>query len=275
MDIDEYKTAQRRIWADGDYGPIGRALAPTAQILVDRVGVTEGQRVLDVATGSGSVAVAAASAGGDVIGVDITDAWFDAARCTAHAAGVEVALVVGDVERLPVKTATFDVVLSSFGAICAPRHDIVAAELVRVCRQGGTIGLTAWTPEGASYTMMSTLTRSLPPPPAFVTPSIRWGQPSHVQQLFASYDVDVVFERPSFSIEFESVDAFETVMVDNSGGFDDLRRTLDEVGSWQRAHLDFRQTLEQANEADDGSCRITWDCLLIMTHKRDPTRAAN
>ena len=275
MDLDEFKSAQRQMWADGDYRPIGRALAPAAQILVDRAGVTEGQRVLDVAAGSGSVAVAAARAGGDVVGVDITEAWFGEARRTAHAAGVQVALVVGDAERLPVKTEAFDVVLSGFGAIFAPRHDIVAAELVRVCRRGGTIGLTAWTPEGASHAMMSTLTSGLPPPPAFVTPSIRWGQPSHVRQVFAPYEVNVVFERPSFGVEFESVDAFETAMVDNSGGFDDLRRTLDDVGCWEQAHSDFRRAVEQANEADDGSYRITWNCQLIIAHKRDPTRAAN
>ena len=122
---------------------------------------------------------------GDVVGIDITDAWFGVAQRTAHVTGVDVALAVGDVERLPVRAEAFDVVLSSFGAIFAPRHDIVAAELVRACRRGGTIRLTAWTPEGASSTMMSTLTRSVPPPPAFVTPSVRWGQPSHVPQVFA------------------------------------------------------------------------------------------
>jgi hypothetical protein len=93
--------------------------------------------------------------------------------------------------------------------------------------------------------------------------------------VFAAYDVDVVFERPSFSIEFESVDAFETVMLDNSGGFDDLRRALDDIGCWEQAHSDFRGAVENANEANDGSCRLTWDCLLIMAHKRDPTRTDN
>lgn len=274
MDLDEFKAAQRRTWADGDYRPIGRALAPAAQVLVDRAGVTAGKRVLDVATGSGGVAVAAARAGGDVVGVDITDAWFDEARRAAHAAGVEVALLVGDAERLPVRTEAFDVVLSGFGAIFAPRHDIMAAELVRVCRRGGRIGLTAWTPEGASHRMMSTLTRGLPPPPAFVTPSIRWGQPSHVRQVFSLLDVDVVFERPAFAVAFESADAFESAMVDNSGGFDDLRRTLEDIGCWHQARSDFRLAVEQANEASDGRYRITWDCLLVIAHKRDSTRVA-
>lgn len=274
MDVHEFKAAQRRMWADGDYLPIGRALAPAAQILVDRAGVTQGQRVLDVAAGAGSVAVAAARAGADVVGVDITDAWFEEARRAAQAAGVELALVVGDAERLPVDTDAFDIVLSSFGAIFAPRHDVVAAELVRVCRRGGTVGLTAWTPEGASSTMTSTLTSGLPPPPAFVTPSIRWGQPGHVRRLFAPHGVDVVFERPSFGIEFESADTFEKAMVDNSGGFHDLRRTLDQLGCWEQARTDFRRAVAQANEANDGSYRTTWDCLLIIAHNRGPTRHA-
>lgn len=100
-------------------------------------------------------------------------------------------------------------------AVCAEGGEQAQVAGRGVCRRGGTIGLTAWTPEGASYTVMSTLTAGLPPPPAFVTPSIRWGLPAHVRDVFASHEVDAVFERPSFGIEFESADAFEKTMVDN------------------------------------------------------------
>lgn len=266
MDLDAFKAAQRRMWADGDYRPIGRALAPAAHILVDRAGVTQGQRVLDVATGAGSVAVAAARAGADVVGLDITDAWFEEARSAAQAARVELALVVGDVERLPVRTEAFDVVLSSFGAIFAPRRHVVGRVGARVSSRWDdrVDGVDARERQLHDDVHADA---GLPPPPAYVTPSIRWGLPAHVRDVFASHEVDVVFERPSFGIEFESADAFEKTMVDNSGGFDDLRRALNQLDLWEQARSDFRRAAAQANEANDGSHRVTWDCLLIIAHK--------
>ena len=130
MELEEFKEMQRQMWAAGDYRPLGRLIEPAAQILVREVGVQAGQRVLDVGTGSGSVAVAAALAGAEVVGVDITDAWFDEARSRASVAGVELDLRLGDAEALPVEDGSFDVVLSSFAAIFAPLHDLVASELV-------------------------------------------------------------------------------------------------------------------------------------------------
>ncbi len=103
MDLAEFKESQRRVWEAGDYRPVGRLIEPAAQILVSKAGVTTGQRVLDVGAGSGSVAVAAALAGATVVGVDITDAWFDEAYDRAHAVGVELDLGLGDAESLPVE----------------------------------------------------------------------------------------------------------------------------------------------------------------------------
>ncbi len=146
MNLDEFKAVQRQVWAESDYPPVGRLLEPGARQLVDAVGVTDGQRMLDVATGSGSVAALAGQAGAPVVDIDIIDAWFDEARARASMTGVDLDLRLGDAEDLPVDDESFDVVLSSFGAIFAPRHDAVASELVRVCRPGGVIALTAWPP---------------------------------------------------------------------------------------------------------------------------------
>lgn len=221
MDFEQFKAAQRQIWAEGDYPPVGRLLEPGARILVEVAGVTEGQRVLDVGTGTGNVAVLAAQAGAQVIGIDITDAWFDEARARARAeaVGVEVELCIGDAEDLPVDDEASDVVLSNFGAIFAPRHDLVAEELVRVCRPGGTIALTAWTPGASSDTVFSYLLARLPSPPEFVTPFIRWGDPAHVQELFAFKDVTLTFEHRDFEVSFPSVEEFETFVFETSGGF--------------------------------------------------------
>ena len=267
MDLERFKAAQREVWAEGDYPPVGRLLEPGARILVEAADIAAGQRVLDVATGSGTVAVLAARAGGEVVGVDITDAWFEAARARAEVEGVEVDLHVGDAEDLPIDDESFDVVLSSFGAIFAPRHDVVAAELVRVCRPGGTIALTAWPPGGTNDAVFSALLSRMPSPPEFVTPFIRWGDPDHVRDLFATHDVTLGFERRDFGVAFPSVEAFEAFVFETSGGFVRARQMLEELGSWDEAHAAFRDAIAATNEADDGSYRTTWDFLLAKAMK--------
>lgn len=246
---------------------MGRLIEPGARILVEVVGPTGGQRVLDVATGSASVAVLAARAGAQVVGIDITDAWFDKARARALAAGVDIELRLGDAEDLPVDDGAFDVVLSSFGAIFAPRHDVVAGELVRVCRPGGVIALTAWPPGGSNHTVFAPLMTRLPSPPEFVTPFIRWGDPAHVRELFASKDVSLNFEHRDFDVEFPSVEAFETFVFETSGGFMRARQILQELANWEEAYAEFEAAIEVTNEADDGSYRTTWEFLLIRATK--------
>ena len=263
MNLDEYRAAQRHLWAQGDYPPVGRLLEPAARILVDAVEITDGQRVLDVATGSGSVAVLAGQAGAQVVGIDITAAWFAEARTRAAVAGVDIDLRVGDAEDLPVDDESFDVVLSSFGAIFAPRHEVVACELTRVCRPGGIIALTAWTPGGSNDAVFSTLTRRLPSPPEFVTPFIRWGDPAHVRQLFASEGVTVSFEHRDLDVDFPSVQAFKTFVFETSGGFARARRALEELGDWDDADAAFEAAIDATNEADDGRYHTTWQFLLV------------
>ena len=267
MELEEFKEMQRQLWEAGDYRPVGRLIEPAALILVKEAGVRAGQRVLDVGTGSGSVAVAAALAGAEVVGVDITDAWFDEAHGRANAVGVDLDLRLGDAEALSVDDGSFDVVLSSFAAIFAPRHDLVASELMRVCRDGGVIGITAWTPDGASNAVFSTLVESLPAPPEFVSPSILWGDPDHVRGLFASHDVALRFERPQFTVTFSSVEAFESFTFENSGGMIAARRALEAMGRWDEAHRAMREAMDQTNEANDGSYRVAWDFLLTVGTK--------
>ncbi len=267
MELEEFKEMQRQMWAAGDYRPLGRLIEPAAQILVREVGVQAGQRVLDVGTGSGSVAVAAALAGAEVVGVDITDAWFDEAHSRASVARVELDLRLGDAEAIPVEDGSFDVVLSSFAAIFAPLHDLVASEFVRVCRDGGVFGITAWTPDGPNNAVFSTLVEFLPAPPEFVSPSILWGDPDHVRGLFTAHDVVLRFERPQFTVTFGSVEAFESFAFENSGSLIAARRALEAMGRWDEAYAAMREAMDQTNEADDGSYRVAWDFLLTVGTK--------
>lgn len=267
MDLAEFKESQRHAWEAGDYRQVGRLLDQAARELVSVCGVAPGQRVLDAATGSGSVAIAAARAGADVVGLDLTDAWFDEARRRAREAGVEAVFDVGDVEGLPVADGSFDAVLSSFGAVFAPRHDVVAGELTRACRPGGTIALTAWTPDSPNGRLFTLLGGYLPPPPDFVRPAVRWGEPDHVRELFAAHPVSLAFQRSALTLEFPSPEAFEAFMLGSSGPVIAARQILEQLGRWQAAHHALRAMIAESNEADDGAYRTTWDFLIAVGAK--------
>lgn len=263
-ELEQFKAAQRRTWELGDYRQVAPRIEPAARVLVDAAGVAAGQRVLDVATGSGSVAIAAAETGADVVGVDLTDAWFPDARRRARAADVDVALQVGDAEALPASDASFDVVLSSFGAIFAPRHDVVAGELVRVCRPGGTVAVTAWVPGGASDSMFSALDEYLPDAPAFVLPFMRWGEPDHVSALFAPHDVAVRFDHRTLRWEFPTPEAAEAFLFESSGPFIAARTALEELSLWDQAGVAMHTAVREVNEADDGTWALTLDYLVAV-----------
>jgi ubiquinone/menaquinone biosynthesis C-methylase UbiE len=179
----EFKVAQRAIWALGDYHKFARrALWGFGQELVQACGIGPGQRVLDVAAGTGNVAIRAALAGAEVVASDLTPEHFEAGRREAAAQGVSIEWVEADAEALPFADREFDVVTSAFGAVFAPRHQVVADELLRVCRPGGTIGLTVPAVPAAKAEWVSTAV-DLPSMfgPASALP---WGDEQHLAELF-------------------------------------------------------------------------------------------
>ena len=172
------------MWAAGDYARFAPLVAEVGERLVQRAGIRPGDAVLDVACGTGNVAIPAARAGGRVTGVDLTPEHFPAARSRATAAGVAVDWVEGDAEALPFEDDSFDVVLSSFGCMFAPRHAVAAAELARVLRPGGRLGVSAFTDRGAGGDFFRTLGAHLPAPPPFAENPLGWGDAAHVRALF-------------------------------------------------------------------------------------------
>ena len=179
------KADVRAMWALGDYGRFARETVwEVGPVLVDACGVQAGQRVLDVAAGTGNVAIRAAATGADVVACDLTPENFEAGRREASAAGVELEWVEADAEALPFGDAEFDVVTSSFGAMFAPDHQAVAAELLRVCKPGGTIGMANFTPEGLGGEFFGLFARHAPPPSPTALPPLLWGSEDHVRDLF-------------------------------------------------------------------------------------------
>lgn len=195
MSVDDFKARARAMWATGDFPRIAReTISDVGPGLVEAAGIRTGAKVLDVAAGSGATSIPAALAGGDVVASDLTPELLEAGRHAAIAAQVAVQWVEADAEALPFADASFDVVLSTFGAMFAPRHDVVARELLRVTRPGGTIGLTTWTPAGFVGQMFMTLAPYAPPPPEGASP-ILWGDEDHVRTLFGDGVVELAFER--------------------------------------------------------------------------------
>jgi SAM-dependent methyltransferase len=181
----ELKSKHRAMWASGDYpSMVETFLLPLGPRLVEVCGIGSGMRVLDVAAGTGNAAVEAARAGADVVASDLTPELLDAGRGRAEAAGVELEWVEADAENLPFEAESFDVVMSSIGAMFAPNHQRVADELARVCRPGGTVGLLSWTPEGMIGALFRTMGPFAPPPPPGAQPPPLWGSEEHLRGLF-------------------------------------------------------------------------------------------
>jgi SAM-dependent methyltransferase len=172
------------MWASGDFPKVSAdTVAPVGPVLVEAAGIGPGQRVLDVAAGSGNASIPAALAGAEVVASDLTPELFDAGRARAAEVGVELEWMEADAEALPFDDASFDVVLSSFGAMFAPRQQVVADELVRVVRPGGAIAMANWTPTGAVGQFFATMAPFMPaPPPGSAAPAL-WGQEDHVRTL--------------------------------------------------------------------------------------------
>jgi ubiquinone/menaquinone biosynthesis C-methylase UbiE len=179
------KARQRALWALGDYHRVATDLLwEFGRELVEACGIYAGQRVLDVAAGTGNVAIRAAERGAQVVASDLTPENFGAGRHEARAHGVNVEWVEADAEALPFDDGEFDVVTSSAGAIFAPHHQAVADQLVRVCRPGGTIGLTTIVPDGLARDLLEIIERYSPPPPPDALSPLLWGSEEHVRELF-------------------------------------------------------------------------------------------
>ena len=179
-EMEALKTRLKATWMAGDYGHFAQYLEPGALEFLGRLEAGPGVRMLDVACGAGQIAIPAAKAGADVTGIDIASNLIEQARKRAAAAGVQVQFDEGDAEALPYPDASFDLVVSLIGAMFAPRPELVASELARVCRPGGRIAMANWTPEGHVGQMFKIIGKHLPPP---LMPSpMKWGDEATLRE---------------------------------------------------------------------------------------------
>jgi SAM-dependent methyltransferase len=266
--VAELKRTHRAIWAAGDYAAVAELIdeAPPRDLLA-LMDVTPGQDVLDVATGTGNIAILTAAAGAQVVGVDLTPELFGTARHRAAERGVAVDWVEGDAEDLPFADESFDHVLSAFGVQFAPRHEIVARELVRVCRPGGRIGLVNWTPEGQVGELFKIMGRYLPPAPGDASPPPRGGGEGQVRGLFAGTAVELEFTRGVNPWRFDSAEHYVAFMETHYGPTVKARERLTPEGRWEECRGEILAMAERWNEATDGSLLMSAAYLVAVGRK--------
>ena len=222
--FDDFKAAQKKSWAH--FAPLEVFTTAVAARLVSHAKVQPGKRVLDVACGTGVVAVTAARRGATATGLDLTPQLLERARENAEIAGVAIPWHDGDAENLPFDDASFDVVLSQFGHIFAPRPAVALAEMLRVLKPGGTIAFATWPPELFMGRMFAITARYAPPPPPGVAPPSQWGDPTIVTERLGAAVTDLLFDRGTMSVPTLSPQHFRANLERTAGPLIKLVETL-------------------------------------------------
>lgn len=264
------KAKHAAMWALGDYSAVATEVIPQlGPVLVEACGVRRGDRVLDVAAGSGNAAIPAALAGARVVACDLTPELLEIGRRLASERGVDVEWRQADAEALPFADGEFDTVMSCVGVMFAPHHQVSADELVRVCRPGGTIGLINWTPEGFVGQLFATMKPYAAPPPPGASPPPLWGREDHVRALLGDRVTDVAARRQTLTVDrFEKPEAFLDFWKASYGPTVAVYRGIAEDPE-RVAGLDHDLTeLARRNDSGAGSTVLEWEYLLLTATKR-------
>jgi SAM-dependent methyltransferase len=253
----------RTTWTSGDFGRIARGYERGAGEFVARLGLEFGERVLDVACGTGNLAVPAAHTGASVTGIDIAPNLVDQLRVRAAEEGVSVTCDVGDAERLPYEDGAFETVMTMFGAMFAARPERAASELLRVARRGGRIAMANWTPTGFVGEMLKTTARYAQPPAGIPSPLL-WGSETHVQARLAAGCTSLTFARRLMTFEYpfgpvDVVNLFRNWYGPTVRAFATLS-SADQIG----LRRDLEELWAEHNRATDGTIRVQSEYLEVI-----------
>lgn len=256
------KTRMKTTWTSGDFDKIAEIIAPGAVAFSERLHFTPGTRVLDVACGTGNLSFPAAHAGAIVTGVDIAPNLLETARARAQAEGINLQFDEGDAEALPYADASFDEVVTIFGAMFAPRPDVTAAELRRVCRPGGRIAMANWTPTGFIGQMFQTTAKHVAPPN--IPSPLLWGDEATVRERLQRGAETLQFARHSTAFRLpmtpaQTVDYFRAWYGPTLRAF----AALDEQGQ-AALHRDLTQLWSEHNQATDGTTHVESEHLEVI-----------
>ena len=206
-DLSVIKARQQKTWASGDYAVVASRIVLASELLADAADLQAGWEVLDVACGTGNATLAAARSGTHSLGIDYVPGLLEDGRARAVAEGLDVEFRLGDTEDLPVPDGYFDAVLSVFGAMFAPDHQLAADEIIRATRPGGTVGLASWTPDGFIGQMFGVITGHVPGPPGVASPLL-WGTEEHLSGLFGAVVADARSVQRTCTWRFTSPEEF-------------------------------------------------------------------
>ena len=255
------KEKQQATWASGDYAVIGTSLQIIGEQLCESVDVSAGQAVLDVAAGNGNAALAAARRGCDVTATDYVESLLERARRRADADGLPLTTQVADAEDLPFGDDSFDVVLSTVGVMFTPNPERAAAELLRVVRPGGRVGLANWTPEGYIGQLFKIVGAHVPPPAGVPSP-LQWGTEARVEELLGG-EAKVETERRHFTFRFRTAEDFFETFKEFYGPLVKAWAALDDDGK-RSIHEQIVALANGANRNNDGALTIDSEYLEVV-----------
>jgi len=265
-DFASLKQRQQATWASGDFAVIGTTLQIVGELLAESADIRAGERVLDVAAGNGNATLAAARRFAQVVSTDYVPTLLEKGRMRAQAEGLTVEFQTADAEYLPYGSETFDVVLSTFGAMFTPQHERPAQEMLRVVRSGGRIGLTNWTPEGFIGQLFKVIGAYTPPPVGLKSPAL-WGTEPHIVELFGTRAADIRTTRRHFNFRYRSPAHWIQVFRDYYGPTHKAFAALDSVKQ-QALEADITTLLERLNVAGSQSLVVPGEYLEVVITKR-------
>jgi ubiquinone/menaquinone biosynthesis C-methylase UbiE len=265
-DLAALKARQKGAWSSGDYAVVGTTLQIVGEELCEALDLRAGQRVLDVAAGNGNVSLAAARRWCEVVSTDYVPALLERGRQRAAADRLVMEFREADAEALPFADGSFDAVVSTFGVMFTPDQDRAAAELLRVCRPGGKIGLASWTPEGFIGRLFKTIGRHLPPPAGARSPAL-WGTRGRIAELFQAQAQSIVTAQRSFVFRYRSAEHWLEVF---RGYYGPLLKAFAALQPepQQALRQDILALIGELNRSGDGSMVVPGEYLEVVVVKR-------
>ncbi|MBN3759551.1 methyltransferase domain-containing protein [Burkholderia sp. Ac-20365] len=265
-DFAALKVRQQAAWSTGNYAVVGTTLQIVGENLCEALDVRAGSRVLDVAAGNGNATLAAARRWCEVTSTDYVASLLDAGRVRAQAEGLAVQFQEADAEALPFADASFDIVMSTFGVMFTPDHNKAAAELLRVCKPGGRIGLANWTPESFIGQLFKTIGKYIPPPAGVKSPAM-WGTQAHIEALFGSSARKIVASSRDFTFRYRSPAHFVEVFRTFYGPVNKAFAALE--GETRAAFLhDLMNLIESRNRSGDATLVLPSEYLEVVVERQ-------
>jgi SAM-dependent methyltransferase len=264
-DFTAVKLRQQAAWSTGNYAVVGTTLQIVGENLCEALDVRAGNRVLDVAAGNGNATLAAARRYCDVTSTDYVASLLDSGRARAQAEGLPVQFQQADAEALPYADASFDIVMSTFGVMFTPDQEKAAAELVRVCKPGGRIGLANWTPESFIGQLFKTIGKYIPPPAGVKSPAL-WGTKGRLEELFSANARNVIAASRDFTFRYRSPEHFVDVFRTFYGPMNKAFAALE--GEPQAAFLrDLMALIESRNRSNDATLVLPSEYLEVVVER--------